>query len=70
MRPKAKIDLKIRKDANFAKLLKCLGRMERSLIRDRREASMPPRISLGLVRLRSLCMGFPEEACRKLTLRR
>src|SRR5208283_2904664 len=41
---------KIRKDAIFARPFKCVARMERSVIRDCREASMPPRISLRSIR--------------------
>jgi hypothetical protein len=41
---------KIRKDAIFARFIKCVARMERSAIRDCREASMPPRISLRSIR--------------------
>jgi hypothetical protein len=41
---------KIRKDAIFARSFKCVARMERSVIRDCHEASMPPRISLRSIR--------------------
>ena len=52
MRPQPKIDptTKIRKDAIFARSFKCVARMERSVIRDCHEASMPPRISLRSIR--------------------
>jgi len=41
---------KIRKDAIFARSFKYVARMERSVIRDCREASIPPRISLRSIR--------------------
>ena len=45
---------KIRKDAIFARAFKCVARMERSVIRDYHEASMPPRISLRSIRATSV----------------
>ena len=47
---------KIRKDAIFAQSFKCVARMERSVIRECREASMPPRISLRSIRATILVM--------------
>ena len=41
---------KIRKDAIFSRSFKCVARMERSVIRDCHEASIPPRISLRSIR--------------------
>jgi hypothetical protein len=57
MRPQPKIDHR-GKDAIFARPFKCVARMERSVIRDCHEASMPPRISLRSIQatLASLVM--------------
>jgi hypothetical protein len=45
---------KIRKDAIFARAFKDAARMERSVIRDCHEASMPPWISLRSIRATTL----------------
>ena len=42
---------KIRKDAFFPRSFKCVARMERSVIRDCREASMPSRISFRSIQV-------------------
>jgi hypothetical protein len=56
---------KIRKDAIFARAFKSVARMERSVIRDCREASMPSRISLRSIRA---TLAVPSIAKRMIVL--
>jgi hypothetical protein len=53
--------------AIFARTIKCVARMERSAIRDRREAPMPPRISLRSIRatLAALALKLTRPSARQ-----